>query len=114
MINRIGLIWMQPDDWKELPKFKLIDKAVINGYEVEVGFITDGSSIPFGARNTFNPMGRALPAALAHDHRCVNKAPRKEANQLFHRDLLDCGVSKTRARMMYMGVEAYRVVMRVK
>jgi hypothetical protein len=114
MIKVIGLIWMQPRHWKSLPKFKLIDDVIVNGYVIESGFVTDGASIPLGARNSFNPLGRAFPAALAHDHRCVSKFPRKEANKLFHRDLIDCGVSKTRSRMMLIGVEAYRIIMRVK
>lgn len=114
MQSTIGVIWIQPRNWRSLPTFRLIEQVEINGYLVEAGFITDGASIPFGARNSFNPLGRAFPAALAHDHRCINKVPRKEANKLFRRDLLDCGVSRIRARVMYMGVEAYRIVARVK
>lgn len=113
MIKTIRTDWHFPKKG-ELPVFELLEDVDINGYKIKKGFVTDGASVPFGARNSFNPMGRAFPAAIAHDHRCVTNQPRKEANELFHRDLIDCGVSKTKARMMFIGVETYRIFKRIK
>jgi hypothetical protein len=112
MIEKIPVIWIKPKG-DRLPKFKLISEVTINGYVIQSGFITDGASIPWGARNTFNPLGQAFPAAIAHDKRCKDNEPRKMANKLFLRDLLDCGINKLKANAMYMGVEAYRVVKRI-
>ncbi len=113
-VKVIALIWIRPESWGDRTKFKLMRKINVNGYVIPKGFVTDGASIPWGMRNTFNPVGIGMVAFIAHDHRCDNRVPRKEANKLFHRDLLDCGVSRIRARMMYMGVEAYRIAARVK
>ena len=113
MIKTIRTDWDFPREG-ELPLFELLEDVDINGYVIKKGFVTDGASVPYGARNSFNPMGRSFPAAIAHDHRCVTFHPRQEANKLFHRDLLDCGVSRTKARMMLIGVEAFRIIKRIK
>jgi len=113
-IRAIALIWIKPTSWRDRTKFKLMRDIDVNGYIIPKGFISDGATIPWGMRNSFNPVGIGMPAFIAHDHRCDNKVPRKAANKLFQRDLLDCGVSWIRAKMMYAGVEAYRITARVK
>ena len=114
MVKVIALIWIKPVKWSARAKFKLLRDLTVNGYVIPKGFISDGATIPFGMRNSFNPVGIGMAAFIAHDHRCVSEVPRKEANELFRRDLRDCGVSWIRARMMYMGVEAYRIAARIK
>ena len=113
MIKKLPVIWLAPEGM-ELPRFRLITEVEINGLTIPAGFITDGASIPWGARNNFNPLGQGFIAAVAHDYRYAMKHPAKEANDLFYRDLLDCGVNKIKAKLMYAAVEVYRVVKRLK
>lgn len=114
MIEHVDVRWLKPKNWSDLPRFKLLSKAKINGYFIERGFITDGGSVPFGLRDSFNPLGKGFPAFIAHDHRAVNKLPRKPANNQFLIDLKDCGVNARRAYVIYLAVEAYRIIKRIK
>jgi hypothetical protein len=110
----VSVRWHRPGSWKELAKFELLESIEVNGYAVPVGFITDGGSIPFGFRDTFNPLGKGFIAFIAHDKKCQDGYPRKQANREFYRDLKDSGVNVRRAYLMYLGTEAYRIVKRIK
>jgi hypothetical protein len=114
VIDYIDVRWVRPKRWSDLPKFQLLNEVTVNGYVIERGFSSDGGSVPFGIRDTFNPLGKGFIAFIAHDHKAVNKLPRKKANRELLSDLKDSGVNARRAYMIYMGVEAYRIIMRVK
>ena len=109
MIPReIAVTWIKPDRWNTLTRFRIDEPLLeINGYKIRHKYITNGANIPWGMRNSFNPVGKPFPACIAHDQRCDDGEPRKESDKLFYRDLKDCGVNKFRARAMYLGVRGY-------
>ena len=110
MIDSISIIWLRPRSWSELTEYQLVDDFSHRGYLVPAGFITDGASIPYGMRDTFNPMGKPFPAAILHDHKCKrNDYSRKQADKELYRDLQSCGVNKRRAWLMYAAVRAYAI-----
>lgn len=115
MIKEIKGTWISPSGSTKLTRFKLGEGIEVNGYGIPTGYITNGGNIPYGFRGIFNPLGEGLPAFIAHDHKIDELAvPRKQANKELRRDLIDCGVNARRAYTMYMGVEAYRIIKRIK
>ena len=114
MIYKISITWHSPRSSTKLALITLNEDIEVNGYGIQSGFISDGGTVPFGFRNSFSPLGEGLPAFIAHDHRLANNFPRKEANKILYRDLLDCGVNRNRAWVMFIAVELYRKLKRVK
>ena len=112
MINQIKLIWLKPSSWHQLTRFVIDDDLEINGFKIKRGFVVDGASIPFGFRSAFNPMGKVFPAAIVHDYMCKYDFDRKEADDLFYENMLECGVNRGRAYIQYLAVRAYAVVTR--
>ncbi len=105
MNSQINLTWIKPKKWSDLPLYKIEKGLFVNEYYVEIGFITDGGTIPWGLRDIFNPMGKGLPAFIAHDHKCKrDDYDRKQADKELYRDLKDCGVNVRRAWLMYRAV----------
>lgn len=75
---------------------------------VPKGSPTDLASIPPGMRSIFNRLGPSVRAAVVHDDLCRRQftQSRKEADQMFYRALLDCGMSGWKAKLYYAGVRA--------
>jgi len=75
-------------------------------YNILAGFKYDGASIPkvfwslIGGK--FHPDFQL--AALLHDYMYAMKLGRNKADRYFHRLLLKRGVSKIKARLMYLAV----------
>jgi hypothetical protein len=114
MIKFVDVRWLKPDSWRDLTKFQLLQDINVNGYIIERGFLSNGGDIPYGFRNHFNPVGKGFPAFIAHDKRSQEKEPRRAANKQFLIDLKDCGVNAGRAYVLYLAVEAYRILRRIK
>jgi hypothetical protein len=114
MIKEIKGTWISPKGSTKLTRFKLGEDIEVNGHGIPTDYITNGGNIPLGFRGIFNPFGEGLPAFIAHDHKIDAGLPRRPVNEEFRRDLKDCGVNARRAYMMYVGVEAYRIVKRIK
>lgn len=111
MIKEIDIRWIKGDTrWYQLQRFVLLKGVIINGYAINAGFVTDAGSIPFGFRDSFNPIGRGFPAFLSHDHKCKHLKNRKQADKEFYRDLLDCGVNPVKAQIMYRAVRLYAIL----
>ena len=82
MIEAIKLTWHAPKKWSGLPLYQLDADIIINGYRIPRGSFTDGGTIPWGFRNTFNPMGKGFPAFIAHDHKLKrDNYDRKQADK---------------------------------
>jgi hypothetical protein len=90
--------------------FKLLEDYEIKGYTIPKGFVTDFATLP---RFSLSLMGRPTRAqfqraSLVHDYLLVTKKPsRKEADELFLEVLLEDGVNKRKAYMMYLGVSIF-------
>lgn len=72
-------------------------------------FKTDGASIPKAFRAFFNPMGKALRAAVVHDYiyRGHTTLTRKEADAIFYLLCLEDGVKKTKAKLMHRALRIF-------
>ena len=114
MIKHLNLTWLMPDSSTSLVTIKLLEPLEINAYVIEEGFTSDGGTIPLLLRGIFNSKGQGLPAFIAHDHRLVKGMLRKQANLALRRDLISCGVNKNRARLLFAGTEAWRILRRIK
>lgn len=70
------------------------------------GFCTDLASVPRLLWSIFPPYGRYTEASVIHDYCYCSKyrITRKEADQLFYDIMVEQGVSKIQARLMYWGV----------
>lgn len=77
-------------------------------FTIPDGFVFDGPSVPFWAL-PFMPVGRMfLPAAL-HDYLLsLAPKPKKGADKVFHKALLECGVDPVRAYICYLAVRTRR------
>lgn len=73
------------------------------------GYKFDGATIPF---NIGKGNMKLLVPALFHDIMCDRKRivgyDRNLASRIFKALLIDCGVNKTTAQIMYLAVEAYQ------
>ena len=73
------------------------------------GYKFDGATIPF---NIGKGNMKLLVPALFHDIMCDRKQiidyDRNLASRIFKALLIDCGVNKTTAQIMYLAVEAYQ------
>lgn len=73
------------------------------------GYKFDGATIPF---NIGKGNMKFLVPALFHDIMCDRKHivgyDRNLASRIFKALLIDCGVNKTTAQIMYLAVEAYQ------
>ena len=115
MIKEIKGTWISPGGSTKLTRFKLGEDIEVNGYGIPTDFITNGGNIPLGFRGIVNPLGDGLPAFISHDHKIDELTmTRKQSNKELRIDLIDCGVNVRRAYILYMGVEGYRIVKRIK
>lgn len=88
---------------------------------VPQGYLTDGASVPRWVWSAIPPWGDHGLATVIHDYLCEYlqvwkngvrvKISREDANKIFHKCLLDTGVSKLKARTMYTAVTWYSHLM---
>lgn len=87
-------------------KLRFTDSAKVD-WEAKAGLKTDGASIP----TIFQPfVGQPfkdsfIKAAVIHDHYCKNRVrPWRQTHKVFYEGLIDQGVSKAKAKIMYFAV----------
>ena len=75
-------------------------------YKIEAGFKYDGASIPKVFWSLIS--GKFHPdfqlAALLHDYMYIKSLGRDKADEYFHKLLLNRGVKKLKAKLMYLAV----------
>ena len=92
----------------EKTTYILLETEYVKGYEIPVGYQTDGASVPQFLWSLLPPSGKHSRAALLHDWLYDNKiGTRKEADMLFLQEMLDSGVTKWKAYTMYYGVRLF-------
>lgn len=79
--------------------------------KVPVGFETDFASIPRAVQVLpgFSPNGKSRSAAVLHDFlysKGGGDYPRSVCDSLFRHALVECGVARLTAMLMYLGVRA--------
>lgn len=115
------------DDWAEIKhlhdgtkNFVLCNNIVYHSnagsiYTVDAGFITDLASIPHFLWPFYPPHDLYLTAAILHDKFCeATWISRKEGDLLFREAMSHSHVDKFDRNIIYAGVRAYAVVMRIK
>ncbi|MBY3181362.1 DUF1353 domain-containing protein [Rhizobium laguerreae] len=78
-----------------------------NGWMAKKGLLTDGASIPPWAQPIVgNPFEKAfIKAAVIHDHYCDRHVrPWRQTHRVFYDALLESGVSKSKAGIMYFAI----------
>jgi hypothetical protein len=77
---------------------------------VPQGYRTDGASIPWIfwrlIGTPFSPTYSI--ASMCHDWQCDQKWPVQEMSDLFYQNLINAGVSKWKAKLMYHSVYVYK------
>jgi hypothetical protein len=74
---------------------------------VPVGFYSDGASVPRIFWRIFPPFGQYWRAALLHDYLYYsNKFSRAKCDKYFYEAMRKCGVSRLKARTIYLSVRA--------
>jgi hypothetical protein len=79
-------------------------------WDVPVGTVVDGASIPQVFWTTFGPpfVGDYRRASVVHDHFCdVKTRPSEAVHHMFHEACLAGGVSTIRAKSMYLAVRTF-------
>ena len=87
----------------------LLEGITIEGVRVPRNFTFDGASIPRGLRGMFPHGGAKMAGAHAHDWLYRNpwiEGTREEADQVFYDAMISNGVSKWKAKAMYLGVRS--------
>ena len=86
-------------------KYRLLEKVIIKGYEIPAGYITDFASVPRSLWNVLPPTGLHNTAAILHDWLYDNRiGERKKADEIFYKVMIESGVNKIAAKVMYWGV----------
>lgn len=87
-------------------RLRFTDSAKVD-WEARAGLVTDGASIP----TFFQPfVGQPfqdsfIKAAVIHDHYCDRHVrPWRQTHRVFYEGLIDQGVSKVKAKVMYFAV----------
>jgi len=94
---------------KDKKRFEVLEDIFYKNIIIHEGFKTDGASIKFGRYAVGCPFeGVYLGPAIVHDMLYVSKkCSRKEADKEFKEALLDVGVSKLKANVMYYAVRMF-------
>lgn len=89
-------------DWYTSPSSKL--ETIV----IEIGFVTDGLSVPWLLSWMFSRYGIFLKAALIHDKNYKEQRyTRAKADQWFREGLLVLGCSKWKANVAYWALRAF-------
>lgn len=98
---------------KKNPKWELVEAFNRDGITVPEGFVYDKASVPRFLWWLLPPFGTYERAAVIHDWIYRNKGlideyddsyTRSDADKLFFKHMLEDGVSKRRAKIMYNAV----------
>ena len=85
--------------------FRLIEPIEVAGFIIPSGFETDFASVPRSLWNVLPPIGKHNRAAVLHDFMYVNNlGSRRLADAHFLNVMLNDGVNKVQAYVMYWGV----------
>jgi hypothetical protein len=82
----------------------------ITTFIIPQGYRTDGATIP---RILWRVMGTPFSptystASMCHDWQCDRQWPVKEMSDLFYQNLINAGVPKWKAKLMYHSVYLYK------
>lgn len=89
---RLRVEILLPKGFFELVKYRLLQSIDLCGFNVPIGFVTDGASVPRIFWMLFPPVGRYFLAAALHDWLLVNNHPWMKANKIFLQALKEQGV----------------------
>ncbi len=108
--NTVKTEWIQGKrDMRLLEPITYIDSSNIH-WLAEEGRVIDGASIPrFFWRVCGAPLsGKYRRASVLHDVYCVKKTrPHKAVHRMFYEAMLEDGVSKAKAKVMYKAVRLF-------
>jgi hypothetical protein len=113
-MKEINVTIILPRSSTTWPQYRLLEDMEFFGYTVPKGFITDGATVPRAAWALLPPVHEYFPSAVLHDWLIEMDYPRKQADQVFRDSMIELGVNKYRARIMYAAVRAYAIVFRKK
>ena len=118
--------WWRPARWRVVrpiyyPELGAVVSTSGRRYRINAAvpadFITDGASIPRPFWPLFSPTGKHMRAAVLHDYLYhqlhsnhddkVRKAQRRDYDKLFYLAMLDSGVARWRAKLMYWAVRVF-------
>jgi hypothetical protein len=86
--------------------WEVTKEMTYGGLTVPVGFQFDGASIPMGLRWRYKHGGAKFPAAAFHDYVYRTGLWNKEqADTAFYCIMIENGVNRHDAKMMYLGVK---------
>lgn len=91
-------------------KFRVYKDFSYLGVRVPKGFVTNGANIPRVFWSLFPPNSpEYLSAVVLHDYMCAKNGvfTYKEADEMFHRAMLEIGVAKWKADLFYFWVKWY-------
>jgi len=91
----------------ELDKDFEVDVLGFHKIVVPRGFRTDLASVPRIFWVLIPPFGRYSQAAVVHDYLYRMEHDRKEADSIFYDLMIEYGVWKWKAIIMYLGVRAF-------
>ena len=100
------IVRVQPTE--ENRHWKLLESFHTPLFIVPEGFVTDGASVPIGLRWRFPHGGRKFAAAVAHDYAYqTGVCNRAQADRLFYKLMIENGVGKHDANLLYWGVKLF-------
>ena len=113
-MKEIDVTIILPANSRDWPLYVLLNDLEFFGYVVPKGFVSDGATVPRIAWALLPPVHEYFPSAVLHDWMIEQGFPRKLSDQVFRDSMIELGVNKYRARIMYAAVRSYATIFRLK
>lgn len=95
-----------PKNSKDKVKYVLLDDLEFFGYTIPAGFCTDGATVPRLFWALLPPVHEYFPSAILHDYLLYIGKTSKDTDRIFRDSMIEFGVNKYRAKIMYFAVRA--------
>ena len=112
-VGKVVVEWLEhagkDRDMRLLEAFGFVDESGLN-WDVPAAVVVNGASIPQIFWTNFGPpfVGDYRRASVVHDHYCVTKErPWQDVYRMFHEVCLAGGVSRLKAKAMYLAVRTF-------
>lgn len=106
-MKEVNVTILIPENSKDKVFYRLLDDITFHGYTIPKGFITDGASVPRIAWSLLPPVHEYFPASILHDWMLSTGEDRKVCDDVFRESMIEMGINKYRANIMYYAVRAY-------
>jgi len=111
MIPSLVLRHIPAHHWHQRTQWEVVVPVTLLRFEIPMGFVTDGASVPRVMWWLFPPSGRYMAAALLHDYLLQSGlVTRAQADHLFLEVMVRMDVATWRRVTMFAAVRVFGII----